>query len=274
MVQSDTDVAKTYDKVSSEYDASFADKASEGQRAFFDLYDSLTWHYISEYLPADKAAPILDAGGGTGKWTLRMAEQGHTDLRLLDISAGMLEKAQKRVAEAGLDEEISLHEGDIRRLPWADNTFALALSEADAVGYCLDEWKQAVAELVRVCAPGGTVIVSADDLLAAYLGHLLDEGEEHAARVRETRLSVDPYGMPIRCFSPREMSDALQSAGAEVIKVITKPALLMYLYNQPGSKLMQQPGFFDQLKQLDIWACEEGYITGGSHIHVVARKTD
>jgi ubiquinone/menaquinone biosynthesis C-methylase UbiE len=67
--------AKDYDK---NYDTLF----------WKTTYDKITWRYIEPYLP--KKGLILDAGGGTGKWAIPMAERG-LKVVIYDISKEMLE---------------------------------------------------------------------------------------------------------------------------------------------------------------------------------------
>ncbi|MGQ9595925.1 MAG: class I SAM-dependent methyltransferase [Thermoproteota archaeon] len=69
--------AENYDK---EYDIPY----------FKELYDKITWRYIEPYLPEEGI--VLDAGGGTGKWTIPIAEKG-LKVILYDISKEMLNVA-------------------------------------------------------------------------------------------------------------------------------------------------------------------------------------
>ena len=43
---------------------------------YYKIYDAITWKYIEPYVPKDPDALVLDAGGGTGRWTIRMARKG------------------------------------------------------------------------------------------------------------------------------------------------------------------------------------------------------
>jgi len=266
-------VAETYRDLADGYDESQSiDQTSDHMRLFLRMYENLTWRYIEPYLPADLDQPILDAGGGTGKWAIRIAEKGHRDVRILDLSEAMLGRATERFERAGLEAVLTVRQGDIRALPWPKETFGLVLSEADAVGYCLDEWETALRELVRVCRAGGLTIVSADDLLASYWGSFLMEGIEAANAVRETRKSVCPYGLPIRCFSPAELERAFDAAGASLIKTITKPALAYSTPPAIQSRMLEDTDLQSFVLDAEAWACEEGYVPAGSHIHAVARK--
>lgn len=48
----------------------------EYQTPYWNLYHEVSWKHIKKYLPKDKKYPILDAGGGTGYWSRKLAELG------------------------------------------------------------------------------------------------------------------------------------------------------------------------------------------------------
>ncbi len=272
-MQSLQHVVSKYDTLAGEYDRRYSgEEGTPGFKLFLSLYDQLTWRYIEPYLPQDKSVPILDAGGGTGKWALRIAQRGHRDIRVLDLSPEMLNQAEKRFADAGLKDVLTPQAGDIRDLPWPDDTFGFVLSEGDPVGYCLSDYAQAISELVRVCLPEGMVVIAVDDLLIHYLGTLQMTGLEAARELLGTRTSKCPYELPVRCFTPRELQEAFEAAGADVLKVLNKPALMHLLKDQTRSKFLEDQALQQALFEAEVWACEEGYVTAGSHIQVVARK--
>ncbi|HNI38594.1 MAG TPA: methyltransferase domain-containing protein, partial [Pseudomonadales bacterium] len=70
-----------------------------------DLRLQLLWDDLLTALPALQAGEklrVLDAGGGLGQMSARLATLGH-DVVLAEPAATMLEKAQQQFAEAGLD---------------------------------------------------------------------------------------------------------------------------------------------------------------------------
>jgi ubiquinone/menaquinone biosynthesis C-methylase UbiE len=58
-----------YDERSSKYDSDFEEFG-------WKVYDTLTWKYLQPYLHAKKQTTVLDVGGGTGRWSVLMAEEG------------------------------------------------------------------------------------------------------------------------------------------------------------------------------------------------------
>ncbi|NIT30297.1 MAG: methyltransferase domain-containing protein, partial [Armatimonadetes bacterium] len=115
----------------------------------------------------------LDAGCGIGLQSLLLVEAvgptGH--VTGLDISPQFLHSAEETVRRSGLSERISFQEGDVRQLPFEDDTFDWAWSSS-CVGYAASlEPRSAVKELARVVKPGGVVAIfawSSEKLLPGY----------------------------------------------------------------------------------------------------------
>ncbi|NIV40366.1 MAG: methyltransferase domain-containing protein [Anaerolineae bacterium] len=114
----------------------------------------------------------LDAGCGIGLQALLLAEAvgpaGH--VTGLDLSPAFLRYGEKLVAERGLSECISFREGNVRQLPFDDDTFDWVWS-ADCVGYPVGDLLSVLLELKRVVKPGGTIAIlawSSQSLLPGY----------------------------------------------------------------------------------------------------------
>ncbi len=115
----------------------------------------------------------LDVGCGIGLQAMRLAEavgsSGH--VTGLDLSPRLLEHANRLVEQSGLAECVSFREGDMTRMPFADNTFDWLWS-ADCAGYApVADPSRLLNELARVIRPGGTVAIlfwSSQMLLPGY----------------------------------------------------------------------------------------------------------
>jgi predicted TPR repeat methyltransferase len=139
---SQTDLAKTYDNWAASYDA---DMLATGY-AHPAVICGLTSRYMS-----DTAAPILDAGVGTGNIGNLLAILGFTNLHGLDMSQGMLAKARAQGVYT------SLHQGVLgQALDFPTGRFSSVVStgtfttgHAPASGF---------DELARILKPGGFLI--------------------------------------------------------------------------------------------------------------------
>jgi len=110
-----------YDKKSESYEEIFG-------TLYFKVYDTVTWQYLEPYVPANPEALVLDAGGGTGRWAIRMATKG-CRVVLVDAAEGMLKVADKKMREKGVQNRITIKKGDITRMDYADDTFDMILCE-------------------------------------------------------------------------------------------------------------------------------------------------
>lgn len=131
----------------------------------------------------------LDAGCGIGLQALLLAEAvgpaGH--VTGLDLSPEFLVFAKDIVQKAGLSERISFRAGDVRELPFDDDTFDWAWS-ADCVGYAPIEPLPLLKELARVVKPGGSVAILAWSSEKLLPGHPLLE-----ARLNATSSGIAPF---------------------------------------------------------------------------------
>jgi ubiquinone/menaquinone biosynthesis C-methylase UbiE len=132
----------------------------------------------------------LDAGCGIGLQARLLAETvgpaGH--VTGVDISSDLLRHAEATAQETGMSRRISFQQGDVTRLPFAEDTLDWAWSSC-CVGYSAAiEPRAALKELARVVKPGGKVAIfvwSSERLLPGY--PLLE------ARLQATGAGIAPF---------------------------------------------------------------------------------
>jgi SAM-dependent methyltransferase len=98
---------------------------------------------------------VLDVGCGTGVVAITAARAG-AQVNALDLTPELLERARQngQLAEVSVD----WREGDVEKLPFADATFDVVLSQ---FGHMFAPRPAvAVAEMLRVLKPGGTIAFS------------------------------------------------------------------------------------------------------------------
>lgn len=106
---------------------------------------------------AGPGACVLELGIGTGRIALPAVAAGCRVVGI-DIAREMLAVAAGRAQAAGLP--LALLQADAQRLPFPAGAFTAAL--AVHVLHLLADWRQGLAELRRVLAPGGAIIQGAD----------------------------------------------------------------------------------------------------------------
>ena len=126
------------------YDRTFGAATTAGRRKAVG--------YINEH----GGSKILEVGVGTGL----ALPYYRSDLRVtgVDFSENMLNKARKKVRELNLRHVESLDQMDARQLGFQDDTFDTVA--AMHVVSVVPEPERVVAEMARVCKPGGRIVIT------------------------------------------------------------------------------------------------------------------
>jgi ubiquinone/menaquinone biosynthesis C-methylase UbiE len=254
-------VAAHHDWYSGTYDSNYFESLA--------LYHKVTLDNIRRFVPEENGALILDAGGGTGIWSIELAKMGYRVV-LTDISKEMLKKAKKKVKEPGLESQIEIIVSNICNMPeFSDNHFDMVLCEGDPLSYCGDH-NRAIVEFVRVVKPGGVVVASVDNRASA-LNWLRDKNDHNAVqRLLETGEVMIPeereeFSFTVHTFTPEELRELFESNGLLVERIIGKlviahrlpwfkskdPAIQEWLYNLE-LKYNDNPAFYPWAGHLEI----------------------
>lgn len=110
---------------------------------------------------------VLDVACGTGNATIPAARTGAV-VTGQDLAANLLAQARAAAAAEGL--EVTLDEGDCEALPYADGSFDTVISMFGAMFAARPQ--RAAAELLRVCRPGGRVVMG-NWTPAGFIGRML-----------------------------------------------------------------------------------------------------
>ncbi|MBM3477729.1 MAG: class I SAM-dependent methyltransferase [Alphaproteobacteria bacterium] len=178
---STAEVAGHYDRWAATYDA---DMSAVGYR-----HPTISLALLARHLPRG-ARPVLDAGVGTGIMGEWLGIAGYPEVEGLDISEGMLAVAARRGSYARLH-KLALG----GPLPFATGAFAGILSVGVfTTGHVGAE---GLDELVRICRPGGIIVLTVKttllaDSMDARLAKLAAEGR--IARLETTAPYVSMPG--------------------------------------------------------------------------------
>jgi ubiquinone/menaquinone biosynthesis C-methylase UbiE len=215
MLEDKPEDAKIVKKRYDEHSKTFEDyeRTFEGR-----LYKELEWErLLKTYLPEDKDAKILDAGGGTGRLTLPLAKLGDR-VTLCDLSPGMLAIARENLHREGLLDRVEIKEADLASLPFHDETFALVLCFHGA--FSIADSLKAAKELTRVMKRGGKIIVDALSRYEAARRELRRDPERALKLVKsEVNYTYDIHGEWQRVFSPEELKGLFEKNDIKVIGI-------------------------------------------------------
>ena len=112
-----------------------------------------------------RGSSILDVGCGPGTITVDLAERVAPGAVIgVDPSVDVIAAARVLAAEASPDARVEFEVGDVTRLRWGDDSFDVV--HAHQVLQHLIDPVAALAEMRRVCRPGGIVAVRDSDYAA------------------------------------------------------------------------------------------------------------
>lgn len=189
--KSSDDVANVYDSWAEKYDQ---DMSLAGYR-----HPAISLAILARHVPKG-AGPLLDAGAGTGLIGEWLAITGFDNVEALDISAGMLAVAERKAVYTGL------HQAALgSTLPFSDDQFAAIISAgvftSGHVGV------EGLDDLLRICAPGGMIVLTVKDVLwqSGFSGRIAElEADGRLTLVDDTGPYVSMPGeegtTPSRCI--------------------------------------------------------------------------
>jgi ubiquinone/menaquinone biosynthesis C-methylase UbiE len=167
------------------------------------------------YLDLLAVAPgerVLDVGCGSGVVLRELARRVAPDGVAvgLDPSPAFLTIARELAEQEGVTEQVELHEGDARSLPFADAEFDAVLA-VTALSH-VPEGERAIPELARVVRPGGRVGVFDRDVDSFIISH-----PDRALTRRIVACSAD-HGSASGWLA-RQLIPLLEEAGLQDVRV-------------------------------------------------------
>jgi len=256
----------------------------EWRRLIKDAYHRLefetTLHFLKKHFP--KRGLILDAGGGPGRYTVTLANQGY-DMILFDMTPANLVFAKRQIKRSGVEHRVKdVIEGTIVDLSrFADNTFDGVICLGGPLSHVVDQRKRdkAIRELVRVAKPGAPIAVSVMSRLSVLVIELTMFPEEvempHYQKLLNTGDYLGQYGFTAcHFFLPEEFRAAFDDKGVEVVAMVGLEGI-------SSSHRKELNRIAKNEQQWKIWqathlkTCTHPAVVGTSeHMLVMARKLD
>ncbi|HVT90325.1 MAG TPA: class I SAM-dependent methyltransferase [Tepidisphaeraceae bacterium] len=266
--QRNSDASRRYhDRVARQYDSIYDDP-------FWEFHDELTWRMIKPHLPRDANAHCADLGCGTGKWGLKLLKSGFA-VTFLDSSAAMIEQVRCKLDAMGnRATKATLVVGDIIDMPqMPGDQFSLVLAMGDPLSICADA-KRACHEMARICAPGGIVVATADNKLAA-IDHYIERGnldalEEFVHSGKTQWLTKDEQErFELTTFTPATLRRLFESSGFEVLDLAGKTIVPV----RQNKKLLETPNAVERLLKIEQALVKDPASAGrAGHLQIVARR--
>jgi SAM-dependent methyltransferase len=236
-------------------------------------------HYLRRFLGPDDN--VLEVGAGAGRFTQEIAQIADRVI-VADISPRQLDLNLQNARRAGYADSVERWvECDMCDLlpHFGDGEFSAVVCYGGPLSYVFDRRDEALAEIRRVTAPGGCILLSVMSLwgsMHSALPAVLRIAPEQNRRVVATGdLSPDsPAGINHFChlFRAAELRRFLEGAGLTVEVLSASNTVSANWHEQleefePGSEAWRQ------LRAFELEACcEPGCLDMGTHIIAVCRR--
>jgi ubiquinone/menaquinone biosynthesis C-methylase UbiE len=256
-----------HDRVARQYDSIYDDP-------YWEFHDELTWRLVKPHVPRDATAACADLGCGTGKWGLKLLKSGFATT-FVDHAAAMVEQARQKAEAMGPKaKRATFVVGDIVDLPTVPSeSFSLTVAMGDPLSICSDP-QRAANEMHRMTKPGGVVIATADNKLAA-LDHYVERGnldalEEFVKSGRTRWLTPDEREQfELTTFTPATLRRLFERAGFEVVGVAGKSIVPV----RQNKHLLTHPDAVARLIDLEEQlSSDPAAAARAGHLQILARR--
>lgn len=206
---------------------------------------------------------VLDIGGGTGGFAVRVAALGH-QVTVIDPSPDALAALGRRARERGVADLVAGLQGDL--------TDAVDLVQAGSADLVLchgvlglvDDPADALAVIARLLRPGGALSLLVSQRHAAVLGRAM---AGHFAQARALLTESRAAGQEHR-FTAEEIRELLGDEGFDLVEM---HAVRVFTDLVPSALLDLEPGAVEGLLELERAVADRPeYLTLAAQVHALA----
>ncbi len=231
---------------------------------------AVVWEALRPVLDGlGESGDVLDIGGGTGGFAVRVAELGHR-VRVVDPSPDALAALDRRAKEnsdPGVAERLTAQQGDLSSLLEVADPGRADLVLCHGVLEVVEDPAAALATIAQVLRPGGTLSLLVAQRHAAVVARAM------AGHFAQALALLDDAGTaPSRSgrrYTHAELAALLAGAGFEVASV---HGVRVFADLVPGSLLDLEPGATAALVELEHAVSERPeYLPLATQLHLLAR---
>ncbi len=221
---------------------------------------AVVWEACRSLLDRAPEQTVVDIGGGTGGFAVRVAEAGHR-VTVVDPNPDALAALARRAAERGVADRVDAQQGDLASLAEhvVDGSADLVLCH-EVLGL-VDDHATALSAIKRALRPGGALSLLVSQRHAAVVSRAM---AGHFAQALE---ALDGATGKERRFTAEEVRDLLAAGGFDVGEL---QAVRVFADLVPSTLLDLEPGAVDGLLDLErAVATRPEYLTLAAQLHVL-----
>lgn len=243
--------------------------ASERRRA---ARTAVVWAGLRPELDRSAGQDVLDIGGGTGGFSVRVAELGHRVL-VVDPSPDALASLDRRARESGVADRVTGQQGDLSSLLEVAGPDSADVVLCHGVLEVVEDPAAALATIAEVLRPasrghGGVLSLLVAQRHAAVVARAMAGHFEQARALLEGPSETMPAGRSGRRFTHDELTALLSEAG---FTLATAHAVRVFSDLVPGSLLDLEPGGTASLLELEQAVAERPeFFPLAAQLHLLA----
>ncbi len=266
--------------------AKTVDKAA-GVSAFWRLSDEIITEIIRlEIAPyCTDSSLTMDAGGGTGRWAIKLSEILKGKFVVFDRSKDMLEKASENIRKSNVSDRISIVEGDLTKMDdFADNSVGSIVSIYSPLSFIYEQ-DEAAKELFRILKPGGQILIMSQgyhNALASKINNYRADAKELRKLANKQRVKWAPHVPELVTHSKESIEKLFSAVGFQIQKTYGVP-----IFVQPGpedfdsenekksavSKYLENTEVFKSVFEIEMkFNANEAVANRGMNIFMLAEK--
>jgi S-adenosylmethionine-dependent methyltransferase len=228
---------------------------------------AVVWDALQEVLAptatGGAGATVVDIGGGTGGFAVRVAELGHR-VTVIDPNPDALATLGRRAEESGAAGLVTGRQGDLDSLPELVEAESVDVVLCHGVLEILDDPSAALGALAGVLRPGGVL-----SLLVAQR-HATVVARAMAGHFQQARHLLDDIAAAggTRRFTAAEVGTLLAESGFDTTAM---HAVRVFVDLVPSSLVDLEPGAAGALVDLERAVADRPeYLPLGTQLHVLA----
>lgn len=218
-------------------------------------------------------AEVVDIGGGTGGFAVRVAGLGHR-VTVVDPSPDALAILTRRAEESGVADLVSGRQGDLGTLSDLVPTGSADVVLCHGVLEIVEDPAVALAAIADVLRPGGSLSLLVSQRHAAVVARAMAGHFSQArALLEETaggRVGDGSGRSGTRRFTVEEVTAVLDDAGFDTVAL---HAVRVFADLVPSSLVDLEPAAAERLVELEKAVADRPeYLPLGTQVHVLARR--
>ena len=228
---------------------------------------AVVWEGLSSLLQdrsGDRPLQVLDIGGGTGGFAVRVAELGHL-VTVVDPSPDALAILDRRSHESEVADRVTGLQGDLATVPGQIDGASIDVVLCHGVLEVVDDPASAMDAITSVLRPDGALSLLVSQRHAAVVARAMAGQFDQAQEL----LTGAGAGTPHR-FTAEEIRQLLAGAG---FADVTLHAVRVFSDLVPSALVDLEPGAADALLALEHAVADRPeYLTLAIQLHAIAER--